>query len=84
MEPWWQRECFSEGKEDGEGWIKSFTLPIFVFFVCIWFSGFLYYYFVFFLQQVEKEIAADEKVQREQDKHEEENAMDDDVGDHPF
>jgi len=28
--------------EDGEGWIKSFTLLILVFFVCIWFFGFLY------------------------------------------
>jgi len=36
------------------------------------------------LQQLEKEIAADEKVQREQDKREEKNAKDDDVGDHPF
>lgn len=35
-------------------------------------------------KQLEKEIAADEKVQREQNKHEEENARDDDVGDHPF
>jgi hypothetical protein len=40
--------------------------------------------FVFFLQQLEKEFAVDEKIQREQDKHEEENARDDDVGDHPF
>jgi hypothetical protein len=40
--------------------------------------------FVFFLQQLEKEIAVDEKIQREQDKHEEENVRDDDVGDHPF
>jgi hypothetical protein len=38
----------------------------------------------YFLQQLEKEIAADEKMQKEQDKHEEENARDDDVGDHPF
>jgi hypothetical protein len=37
-----------------------------------------------FLQQLEKEIAADEKLQREQDKYEEENARYDDVGDHPF
>jgi hypothetical protein len=37
-----------------------------------------------FSQQLEKEIAADEKVQRKQDKHEEENARDDDIGDHPF
>jgi len=37
-----------------------------------------------FLQQFEKEIAVDEKIQREQDKREEENAKDDDVGDHPF
>ena len=29
-------------------------------------------------------MAADEKVQREQDKREEKNAKDDDVGDHPF
>jgi hypothetical protein len=36
------------------------------------------------LQQLEKEIAADEKVQREQDKHKEENTRDDDVGDHLF
>jgi len=36
------------------------------------------------LQQLEKEIAVDEKMQREQDKREEENARDDDVGDHPF
>jgi len=36
------------------------------------------------LQQLEKEIAANEKEQREQDKREEENARDDDVGDHPF
>jgi hypothetical protein len=36
------------------------------------------------LQQLEKEIAVDEKVQREQDKCEKENARDDDVGDHPF
>jgi len=32
------------------------------------------------LQQLEKEIAAGEK---EQDKHDEENAREDDVGDHP-
>jgi len=37
-----------------------------------------------FFQQLEKEIVADEKVQREQDKCEEENAKDDDVGDRPF
>jgi hypothetical protein len=36
------------------------------------------------LHQLEKEIAADEKVQKEQDKHQEENARDDDVGDHLF
>jgi hypothetical protein len=36
------------------------------------------------LQQFEKEIASDEKVQKEQDKCEEENARDDDVGDHLF
>jgi len=39
---------------------------------------------VFFLQQLEKKIAADEKEQKEQDKREEENARDDNVGDHPF
>jgi hypothetical protein len=37
-----------------------------------------------FLQQLKKDIAADEKVQREQDKREAENARDDDGGDHPF
>jgi len=31
-----------------------------------------------------KEIAADEKEQREQDKHEEQSVRDDDVGDHPL
>jgi len=36
---------------------------------------------VFFFQQLEKEITADEK---EQDKREKESARDDDVGDHPF
>jgi len=36
------------------------------------------------LQQLEKEIVADEKEQKEQDKREEQNARDDDVGDHPF
>jgi hypothetical protein len=36
------------------------------------------------LQQLEKEITADEKVQKAQDKREEKNARDDDVGDHPF
>ena len=30
------------------------------------------------------EIVADEKEQKKQDKCEEENARDDDVGDHPF
>ena len=47
---------------------------------------FVFYYNILFsfLQQLEKEIAADEKVQREQDKHEEENVRDDDVGDRPF
>jgi hypothetical protein len=36
------------------------------------------------LRQLEKEIATDEKMQKEQNKHEEENARDDDVGGHPF
>jgi hypothetical protein len=36
------------------------------------------------LQQLEKEIAADEKMQKEKDKREEENVRDDDVGDNPF
>jgi len=35
------------------------------------------------LQQLEKEIAAGEE-QKEQDKRDEENARDDDVGDHSF
>jgi len=33
------------------------------------------------LQHLEKEIATDEKLQKEQDKRDEENARDDDVGD---
>jgi len=36
------------------------------------------------LQQLEKEITAGKKEQKEQDKREEENARDDNVGDHPF
>jgi hypothetical protein len=36
------------------------------------------------LQQLEKEIVTDEMVQREQDRCEEENTRDDDIGDHPF
>ena len=43
LEHGWQGECFSEDEEeDGEGWIKSFTLPIFVFFCVFGFLVFLY------------------------------------------
>ena len=45
---------------------------------------FSFLYFVFLLQQLEKEIAAGGREQKEQDKRDEENARDDDVGDHPF
>jgi hypothetical protein len=78
LEHGWQGECFSKGEEeDGEGWIGNFIVPFIIFY-------YIYIYTNIFLQQLEKEIAADEKVQREQDKREEENARDDDVGDHPF
>jgi hypothetical protein len=83
LEHGWKGECFSEGKEeDGEGWIGNFID-----------SSLFYYYYIYifctnilfcFLQQLEKEIAVDEKVQKEQGKREKENARDDDVGDHPF
>jgi len=52
--------------------------------LCIWFSVFYTNILFSFCSSLEKEIAADEKVQREQDKREEENARDDDVGDRPF
>jgi hypothetical protein len=55
----WKGKCFSEGEEEnGEGWINNFID-----------SSLFYYFFtniLFFLQQLEKEIAADENVQREQ------------------
>jgi hypothetical protein len=81
LEHGWKGECFSEGKEEDEdGWIENFIVFFYYIHVYIFCTNIL----ICFLQQLKKEIAADEKVQREQDKHEEENARDDDVGDHPF
>jgi hypothetical protein len=78
----WKGECFSEGEEeDREGWIENFIDSFFVI-ICMYI--FCTNILFCFSQQLEKEIAADEKVQRKQDKHEEENARDDDIGDHPF
>jgi hypothetical protein len=83
LEHGWKGECFSEDEEeDGEGWIENFiNSSLFCYYIHIYFCTNILFCF---LQQLEKEIAADEKVQREQDKHEEENARDDGVGDHPF
>jgi hypothetical protein len=62
LEHGWKVECFSEGEEeDGEGWIRNFIDSSF--FVIIYMYIFFCTDILFcFLQQLEKEIAADEKV----------------------
>jgi hypothetical protein len=77
-----RENVFLKAKKKMENVGLKILLTLFCYYIHVYIfcTNILFY----FLQQLEKEIAADEKVQREQDKHEEKNARDDDVGDHPF
>ena len=84
LEHGWQGECFSEDEEeDGEGWIKSFTLPIFVFF----FVGFLVFILIFcflFCSSLRKKLPLMRRCKESKTNAKRKMPGDDDVGDHPF